>query len=588
MRLGLGLSGGGFRASFYHLGVLAQMADRDLLRKVEVISTVSGGSIIGALYYIYLKELLKSKYDRSTPPGENPEEVISQQDYIDLVKDMSEHFRQAVQTNIRLRTFSNVWANLKMVRRNYSRSDRIAELYDELLYSPVFGKRAKLSHLYIQPKGTKNSFNPKTDNENREDKVPILLLNGTCLNSGHNWRFEAKTMGEPESVIPGIDKNIWSDKIDKNLKLERPEKHENITPDRARIKLGSAVAASATVPGLFPPMSISKMYHPRDFRIQVVDGGVHDNQGILGLEYRECDHFIISDASGQMRDDESPSPSALSVLFRTNGIMMDRIREEQLFRLIQWVNDDDKIAYMSLRQGLPRKEIPYLNTENKPHGELKHWPDFKRKLHTPSGIEYHAQDLLSHVRTDLDTFTDIEAFSLMANGYMISQKEFSQKPPFNFPLAKDPDKRSLPLDPSFKKCAEWLSKPDPHWEKHMEVASKTVFKVFSLVWGLWIPFAALLGALLYWGRNYIIEFLSLPMWYLVVPLVVLLLSFASPWLGKTFKLFRWVRVLLLGGGEFTRRAITEVTLPILGGFFIWLYLITLDKLFVRLGRIKTE
>lgn len=49
-RLGLALSGGGFRASFFHIGVLARLAELDLLRPIEVISTVSGGSIIGALY----------------------------------------------------------------------------------------------------------------------------------------------------------------------------------------------------------------------------------------------------------------------------------------------------------------------------------------------------------------------------------------------------------------------------------------------------------------------------------------------------------------------------------------------------------
>lgn len=51
-KLGLALSGGGFRASFFHLGVLARLAEEGLLRQVEVISTVSGGSIIGAAYYV--------------------------------------------------------------------------------------------------------------------------------------------------------------------------------------------------------------------------------------------------------------------------------------------------------------------------------------------------------------------------------------------------------------------------------------------------------------------------------------------------------------------------------------------------------
>ena len=39
------------------------MADLDLLRHVEVISIVSGGSIIGALYYLYVKKLLQEKVE---------------------------------------------------------------------------------------------------------------------------------------------------------------------------------------------------------------------------------------------------------------------------------------------------------------------------------------------------------------------------------------------------------------------------------------------------------------------------------------------------------------------------------------------
>src|SRR5262245_42699348 len=58
-KLGLALSGGGLRASFFHIGVLARLAEVDLLRHVEVLSTISGGSIIGALYYLYAKRLLE-------------------------------------------------------------------------------------------------------------------------------------------------------------------------------------------------------------------------------------------------------------------------------------------------------------------------------------------------------------------------------------------------------------------------------------------------------------------------------------------------------------------------------------------------
>jgi NTE family protein len=119
-RLGLALSGGGFRASFFHLGLLAQMAMLGLLRHVEVISTVSGGSIIGALYYLHVKRLLESK----------PDAEIADQDFKAIVERIEVEFLAAVQRNIRMRTFLNPGKNLRMALANYSRSDRIGELYD--------------------------------------------------------------------------------------------------------------------------------------------------------------------------------------------------------------------------------------------------------------------------------------------------------------------------------------------------------------------------------------------------------------------------------------------------------------------------
>ena len=49
-RIGLALSGGGFRAVAFHLGVLRALHDRGVLDHVEVLSTVSGGSLIGAMW----------------------------------------------------------------------------------------------------------------------------------------------------------------------------------------------------------------------------------------------------------------------------------------------------------------------------------------------------------------------------------------------------------------------------------------------------------------------------------------------------------------------------------------------------------
>jgi predicted acylesterase/phospholipase RssA len=62
-------TGGGFRASLFHIGVLAKLAELDALRHVEVLSCVSGGSIIGAHYYLELRKLLNEKQDDQIQPG---------------------------------------------------------------------------------------------------------------------------------------------------------------------------------------------------------------------------------------------------------------------------------------------------------------------------------------------------------------------------------------------------------------------------------------------------------------------------------------------------------------------------------------
>ena len=313
-KLGIALSGGGFRASFYHLGVLAQLAQKGILKHVEVLSCVSGGSIIGALYYLYVKRLLEHTLDRE----------LSDQDYINLVAEMEAHFLQAVQKNLRMRTFLNPLKNLKMSLANYSRSDHIGELYDKYLYRGLIKGHAgpvRMRDLKIRPVGHTRDFHPLEHNQYRTHKVPILLINATVLNNGHNWRFDASRMGEPPRD------SAWDVQMDKNMRLQRPPSYDDI-PNHADFPLGTAVAASACLPGIFPPLAVSGLYDDK-IQVQLVDGGVHDNQGIQGLLDPQlgCTHFVISDASGQLNNEAHPSTVFHSVLGRSNQIMMERIRE---------------------------------------------------------------------------------------------------------------------------------------------------------------------------------------------------------------------------------------------------------------------
>jgi NTE family protein len=52
-KIGLALSGGGCRAIAFHLGCLRALNHLGLLHRVNVLSTVSGGSVIGAYYHAH-------------------------------------------------------------------------------------------------------------------------------------------------------------------------------------------------------------------------------------------------------------------------------------------------------------------------------------------------------------------------------------------------------------------------------------------------------------------------------------------------------------------------------------------------------
>ena len=51
LAMGLALSGGGVRASVFHLGVLSRLAEDGLLERVSFVSTVSGGSLVAGMIY---------------------------------------------------------------------------------------------------------------------------------------------------------------------------------------------------------------------------------------------------------------------------------------------------------------------------------------------------------------------------------------------------------------------------------------------------------------------------------------------------------------------------------------------------------
>ncbi|HYN20590.1 MAG TPA: patatin-like phospholipase family protein [Thermoanaerobaculia bacterium] len=482
-KFGLGLSGGGFRASLFHIGVLARLAELDVLRHVEVLSCVSGGSIIGAHYYLELRKLLETRSD----------DDITREDYIEIVDRVQRDFLAGVQRNIRTRVLAEWTTNLKMIfSSGYTRTLRVGELYERELFSKVKdgeeGKERLLNELFIRPKlpdgSRQTDFNPRNHNWRRKNKAPILVLNATCLNTGHSWQFTASFMGEPPSPI--------NRDIDCNYRLRRmyyqdaPEKYR-------KFRLGHAVAASACVPGLFEPLILDGLY-PDDggqlkdehlISVRLVDGGVCDNQGVGSLLEQECTVMLVSDASGQMDAVNVPGGGPIGTLLRTSSVSQSRVREAQYTDVAGRRRSAllRGLMFIHLRQDLAGRNIAWKDCPS----SLKE-SDFESQLGGPGdatsfNVSTEVQRKLSAIRTDLDSFSEAEAYALMTSAYRMTAQQFDGK-------------KCVEGFPSPETTKAWrfleienAMKPDSvvpgnerrkHLERLLDVGSGLAFKIWNL------------------------------------------------------------------------------------------------------------
>ncbi|HEV7920848.1 MAG TPA: patatin family protein, partial [Thermoanaerobaculia bacterium] len=387
-------------------------------------------------------------------------------DYIALVQEVEEKFLAGVQTNIRTR-IATVPAGLKMAfQPGYSRTSRAGDLYDEKLYCNIdqVSKRAMTDLLMRFP--DQPDFRPKYDNWKRESKVPILVLNATTLNTGHNWQFTASWMGESPQAINGA--------IDAIPRLRRMYYDgDDIPGDYGRFPLGHAVGASACVPGLFEPIPLPKLYPDRTVRL--VDGGVHDNQGLASLLEQSCNVVLISDASGQSREELNPKGSILGVTSRTNDLLQFRIRETQYDQLQALTRSGaiEGLMFIHLTSELDADAISWINAKDQDDIPQQRDPT------TSYGVDRIVQKQLAEVRTDLDSFSDAEAYSLMMSGYLMAGDALKEKgcAP-TLPLKeKQASWRFLAVEEAMTKPA---SAPNVRMRRLLRVSNKLPWKIWRL------------------------------------------------------------------------------------------------------------
>lgn len=355
-RIGLALSGGGFRAAIFHLGVIRRLEELDIMPQVRIISAVSGGSIIAAYYLCEMERRLHLE-----PHKDHTKKEVRLRIFESIAKD----FFGALDHNLRTRAlfytpFYHPWLFIKSLLqkpfRANARSVLIQKEYDIWFYDE--------NALDQLPSAT----GLNKPNESVTYTGTKLLLNTTSLLSGERVTFSR----EP---ISGVNE---MSKVNNNVLL-----------------LSRIVGASSGVPGLFPPTTIAGDV--------LVDGGVADNQGIESLIHDpvQCNVLIVSDASGQMEACDSIKSSVLNVLVRVNSVLQFQVRNKLIDILVGWrnlpdINDEPhRFAFIHLFRN------------------LKDWSDTDNRM--PSEFI----TAIGRIRTDLDQFSYIEREALMYHGYTL-------------------------------------------------------------------------------------------------------------------------------------------------------------------------
>lgn len=311
-KIGLALSGGGYRAAAYHIGTLRALHRLGILEKVDVISSVSGGSITAAYYAL----------------NEENYEAFEREFVINLSKGVlwSSFLYLGIAGFLLLSTFvvlSYITALLMcMLFPNQSILSGIcAALVGGIIFFLLLVLCLKHSFITIPTSKlisrlyNKVFFKGKTLGD-LPDK-PSLCINSTNIATQLPFYFSKTTMGEYAYRVKGI--SIFNSK---------------------RFPIANAVMASSCVPYGFTPITIDKKYLIEEYRNcpnkpeapKLIDGGVYDNQGAHKLSQNKSkfhtDFIIVSDA-GNSTISANKTTNIFVLAMNTITLMMDRVKKMQ-------------------------------------------------------------------------------------------------------------------------------------------------------------------------------------------------------------------------------------------------------------------
>ena len=311
-RIGLALSGGGSRAIAFHLGCLRALNELGILDEVKVLSTVSGGSVIGALFaatdepfsafetkvrHVLARGLVKPAVRKVFTTDEGLKAL-----YCWLLLVVTNSLLLAASTVAWGLSFfvfpehRNRWrlSLTPPLTRFASRTTILRRVIDDEIYE---GRR-----LHDLPKSR-----------------PLLIVNAADLRTGSAFYFSRNSSGS------------W-------------RLGELAVTD---VSLAHAVTASAAYPLLLPALDERLPFNRRDGsrreeRVTLTDGGVYDNLGLaplwpdrdpaVSLNVSEVDTIICCRAGYGLRYDP-PSQFLLARLKSAFACIHDRAQNAAMKRL---------------------------------------------------------------------------------------------------------------------------------------------------------------------------------------------------------------------------------------------------------------
>ena len=331
--IGLALSGGGSRAMAFHLGCLRALEDLGLLDRIGVLSTISGGSLIGA-YYAYTPDKSFSEFD----------------------SDICQFLRKGFQRSIALELAKP--KNLMNCGTNFFASKASALFYRSTKKETKiqrYPSRTDMFHNVLQ----RDVFPNLIMSSPRRRRIDVVI--GACeLRKGLAFRFSNTKSGD------------W--------------RHgEMVDWD---VELSFAVAASAAYPLFLPAFDRTWKFRKREqeteHRVLITDGGVYDNLGLQVLEpgrdsgaslYKfPCEHLIVCNA-GQGQEAGIKLPSELFPrIKRSFEIVHRRVQDSAMHRLHLLKQTGQIKGFVLPYLGQQDHALPWQPTDLVPRSEVINYP----------------------------------------------------------------------------------------------------------------------------------------------------------------------------------------------------------------------